>query len=187
LLTLAIVTRTLHSKILHASEAYVGFGNPLLDGDPARFHDDAMAAKLARNARCPHPKGQEASLSDRGATRMGVRSNGGLADVADVRTWAPLPETADELCDVAQNFGVDPATHLYIGSKATETEIKQLSDADTLANYKIVHFATHGAVAGELSGANEPGLILTPPDKASEVDDGYLSASEIAGLKLDAD
>jgi hypothetical protein len=35
--------------------------------------------------------------------------------------------------------------------------------------------------------ASEPGLLLTPPDKASETDDGYLSASEIAGLKLDAD
>jgi CHAT domain-containing protein len=42
-------------------------------------------------------------------------------------------------------------------------------------------------VAGELSGTTEPGLILTPPDNASELDDGYLSASEIAGLKLDAD
>src|SRR5262249_22323418 len=41
--------------------------------------------------------------------------------------------------------------------------------------------------AGQLSGTSEPGLILTPPDKASETDDGYLSASEIAGLRLDAD
>src|SRR5262249_33678792 len=31
------------------------------------------------------------------------------------------------------------------------------------------------------------GLILTPPATASTEDDGYLSASEIAGLKLDAD
>jgi tetratricopeptide (TPR) repeat protein/CHAT domain-containing protein len=175
------------AKESHASEAYVGFGNPLLDGDPARFRDDAMSAKLAREARCPQPQGHVASLSNRGATRTGVRSNGGLADVADVRTWAPLPETADELCDVAQNLGVDPVTHLYIGSKATEGEIKLLSNAGTLAKYKVVHFATHGAVAGELSGTSEPGLILTPPDTASEIDDGYLSASEIAALKLDAD
>jgi len=28
---------------------------------------------------------------------------------------------------------------------------------------------------------------MTPPERASQVDDGYLSASEIAGLKLDAD
>jgi CHAT domain-containing protein len=50
-----------------------------------------------------------------------------------------------------------------------------------------VHFATHGALAGELNAGAEPGLILTPPGEASLEDDGYLSASEIAGLKLDAD
>jgi CHAT domain-containing protein len=119
--------------------------------------------------------------------RTGVRSSGGLADVADLRTWAPLPETADELCDVAQDLGVDPKTHLYVGAKATETEIKRLSNTGALATYKVVHFATHGALAGELSGATEPGLIMTPPEHASQADDGYLSASEIAELKLDAD
>ena len=37
-------------------------------------------------------------------------------------------------------------------------------------------------------GRSRPiGLILTPPDQASEADDGYLTASEIAALKLDAD
>jgi CHAT domain-containing protein len=38
-----------------------------------------------------------------------------------------------------------------------------------------------------VSRASEPGLLLTPPDQASETDDGYLSASEIAGFMLDAD
>ena len=44
-----------------------------------------------------------------------------------------------------------------------------------------------------MQGAAEPGLILTPPAKgtsdaqALERDDGYLAASEIATLKLDAD
>src|SRR5208337_4602496 len=52
---------------------------------------------------------------------------------------------------------------------------------------RIVHFATHGALAGQVSGSNEPGLLLTPPDVPSEEDDGYLTASEIAALKLDAD
>jgi CHAT domain-containing protein len=33
----------------------------------------------------------------------------------------------------------------------------------------------------------EPGLILTPPKEQSDTDDGYLSASEVAALKLDAD
>ena len=50
-----------------------------------------------------------------------------------------------------------------------------------------MHFATHGALAGQVKGNAEPGLLLTPPDTPSEEDDGYLTASEIAGLKLDAD
>jgi hypothetical protein len=32
-----------------------------------------------------------------------------------------------------------------------------------------------------------PGLILTPPAEQADTDEGYLSASEVAALKLDAD
>jgi CHAT domain-containing protein len=61
------------------------------------------------------------------------------------------------------------------------------SQDGTLASYRVIHFATHGLVAGDLLGASEPGLLLTPPQTASDIDDGYLSASEVAALKLDAD
>jgi CHAT domain-containing protein len=76
---------------------------------------------------------------------------------------------------------------IRLGSHATETEIKRLSQSGQLATYRNVHFATHGALAGQVGGDSEPGLLLTPPDEATETDDGYLSASEVAGLKLDAD
>jgi CHAT domain-containing protein len=179
------------AKQSHASEPYIGFGDPLLNGDPTKFRGDAAAAKLAREKRCdPTLRQRVASvLGLRGGSRTVSRSSGGAVDVADLRTWAPLPETADEVCDVAHDLGVDPATHVYLGAAATETRIKQLSESGALAKHKIVHFATHGAVAGEISSATEAGLLLTPPDpdKASEIDDGYLSASDIAGLKLDAD
>jgi CHAT domain-containing protein len=178
------------AKASRATEPFIGFGDPLLNGDPARFQSDAEDAKRAREAKCPADAPRVAAIDERrDAARGSVRSNAGLADVADLLTWAPLPDTADELCAVAQKLGVDPAAHLYLGGKATETEIKQLSESGALARYRMVHFATHGAVAGELSGTAEPGLILTPPaaEKANQTDDGYLSASEIAALKLDAD
>src|SRR5262249_42709759 len=72
-------------------------------------------------------------------------------------------------------------------NRATEAEVKRMSEVGELAKYRIIHFATHGALAGQIGGNSEPGLILTPPDAATERDDGYLSASEIAALKLDAD
>jgi CHAT domain-containing protein len=56
-----------------------------------------------------------------------------------------------------------------------------------LTAYRILQFATHGLVAGDLSGLTEPALVLTPPDVATEADDGLLTASEIAALKVNAD
>ena len=55
---------------------------------------------------------------------------------------------------------------------------------------RSIHFATHGLLASEsesVGGAAEPALLLTPPVTASEADDGLLTASEVARLKLDAD
>ena len=119
-------------------------------------------------------------------TAGSVAMRGGLADAAVLSAQLPLPETADELCAVARAVGAAP-DHIFLGTRATETEVKSLSERGTLAQYRIVHFATHGVLPGQLANAAEPGLILTPPDKPSELDDGYLTASEIAELKLDAD
>jgi CHAT domain-containing protein len=98
----------------------------------------------------------------------------------------PLYETADELCEVARDLNAD-VNEIRLGAQATEAEVKRLSASGALADYRIVHFATHGALAGQLDPKAEPGLLLTPPEEASEEDDGYLTASEIAALKLDAD
>ena len=56
-----------------------------------------------------------------------------------------------------------------------------------LADYRIVYFATHGLVAGDVKGLAEPSLALTIPAQPSELDDGLLTASEVAQLKLNAD
>jgi CHAT domain-containing protein len=86
------------------------------------------------------------------------------------------------LCAVAKDLKVS-ANDILLGAKATETTLKRLD----LAQYRVLHFATHGTLAGEIEGTSEPGLILTPPKQQSDLDDGYLSASEVAALKLDAD
>jgi CHAT domain-containing protein len=56
-----------------------------------------------------------------------------------------------------------------------------------LADYGIVYFATHGLVAGDVKGVAEPSLVLSIPKVPSEFDDGLLTASEVAQLKLNAD
>lgn len=76
---------------------------------------------------------------------------------------------------------------IVLGSRASETTVKAMSNDGALADYKVVAFATHGLIAGELKGLAEPAIALTIPATASETDDGLLTASEAAGLKLDAD
>jgi CHAT domain-containing protein len=56
-----------------------------------------------------------------------------------------------------------------------------------LSDYQIIYFATHSLMAGEVNGLEEPALVLTLPSMISELDDGLLTASEVAQLKLNAD
>lgn len=95
---------------------------------------------------------------------------------------APLPETADELRAVAKRLNA-PESDIHLGPAATEAAVKR---ADLLP-YRVLYFATHGLVAGEVQGLAEPALVLSLPAEASELDDGLLTASEIAQLRLNAE
>jgi CHAT domain-containing protein len=93
-----------------------------------------------------------------------------------------LPDTADELNAVARDLGV-AASDIHLGSDASETTVKRVP----LADYGIVYFATHALVAGDVKGLAEPSLALSTPKQPSELDDGLLTSSEVAQLKLNAD
>src|SRR5262249_22560504 len=93
-----------------------------------------------------------------------------------------LEETAGELKAVAERLGASPRD-IHLRSAATETAVKRAS----LADYQVVYFATHGLIAGEVKGLDEPALVMTLPKVASELDDGLLTAGEVAQLKLNAD
>ncbi len=168
-----------------AEKPMAGFGNPLLDGPDERYEELAREARGKGSCIAPGEMKSAPSNAPRGGLPQ-IQTRGGLADTALLRKAPPLPETADELCAVAADLGAAPG-EVYLGARATEGQVKRLSQTGELAQFRIVHFATHGALAGQVRGTAEPGLLLTPPDTPSEEDDGYLTASEIAGLKLDAD
>ena len=143
------------AKTARASQPFVGFGDPLLDGDPGKGRGVDVAALFARGA---------------------------VADVSSVREMPRLPDTANELRALAKSLRAGGDT-VYLRERATET----LARSADLSDYRVLAFATHGLVAGELTGVAEPALVFTPPETGSEADDGLLTASEIATLKLDAD
>src|SRR5262249_22065009 len=151
----------------------IGFGNP-------RFGPTPSAE--ARGA----PK-RVASVRTAAAGETRTRSfttywRGSEVNVEALRDLPPLPETETELKTVARHLRASER-ELRLGLAATEAQVKQTD----LSQYRIVYFATHGLVAGEVKGLAEPALALTPPAKASPLDDGLLTASEVAQLRLNAD
>ena len=82
-----------------------------------------------------------------------------------------LPSTRDEVQTIAKTLQVDPSD-IKLGLDATVTAVKEAK----LHQYRVVYFATHGLVAGDLQkfskGKVEPALALTIPDKPTEFDNG---------------
>jgi CHAT domain-containing protein len=112
---------------------------------------------------------------------------GGQPDLASLAKALPqLPDTANEVRTIAEVLKAD-RNDLKLGAFASETTVKQTK----LDAYRIVYFATHGLVAGEVEKfakvKAEPALVLTIPEKPTDLDDGLLTASEVAQLKLNAD
>jgi len=82
---------------------------------------------------------------------------GAVADVAAVRELPRLPDTADELIALATAQGVGEEA-IYLQARATETRVRSMD----LSDYRILAFATHGLVSGEMKGLAEPSLVFTP-------------------------
>lgn len=146
---------------------FAGFGDPVLQGEAQQ--------RGFRNLRTV-PSANAILSWNQSATRAR------MADVTMLSQLTRLPGTATELENIRQALGA-PEESIRLAEQATETAVRT---AD-LADVRIIAFATHGLMPEDLSILTEPGLVFTPPAVATDNDDGYLSASEVASLRLDAD
>jgi CHAT domain-containing protein len=143
----------------------IGFGDPVFDPRAAP-QDERKNARSGGKARAYGDYWRGAGL-DRNML---------------MHALPPLPDTADELKAIAHALGA-PATDILLGRDATVTAVKRAP----LGDYRMVYFATHGLVAGDIKGLAEPSLALSIPAQPTPEDDGLLTASEVAQLKLNAD
>jgi CHAT domain-containing protein len=117
----------------------------------------------------------------RGGAMLATR---GAEAVADIRKLPRLPGAHDELVSEARALGADPQTALFTEERATRSSVMSLNDG-RLAHTRVIAFATHALIGGELQGLKEPALVLTPPRQPSEEDNGLLTIDDILRLKLD--
>lgn len=159
---------------------YIGYGNPVLKGGSNCEENLNVKHSLRwKGRRSPNLQDLPAGGSDPAKTRE------------IVNTQCPLPESEMEIRQVAQSFRAH-ASLIRLEKSASERDIKIRSSNGELAKYRVLHFATHGVLAGDTEvwtkRQGEPALILTPPDDAlDDDDDGLLLASEVAKLNTNAD
>lgn len=168
----ASALRTLRGLPVAAAkrEKFIGFGDP--------FFNAKQAAETQK-----YEVAQAGDVTTRGAPLIRRAAPSGGVDSAELGLLPRLPDTAEELTSIALALETDPTKVLHLGKAANERAVK----SQDLSRYRIVAFATHGLVPGELDGLTQPALALSAPNVADVDGDGLLTMEEILGLKLNAD
>ena len=151
---------------------FIGFGDPLFSREQA-----AEAAREAEAAQAVALSANDHRLALRSSPRTQQLNSSRLAMLPR------LPDTAEEIRSIAVAMNADLRRDIFVGARANEKTVKALD----LAGYRVLAFATHGLVPGDLDGLTQPALALSAPDVADVDGDGLLTMEEILGLRLDAD
>jgi CHAT domain-containing protein len=152
----------------------IGFGDPIFSkeqSDETTKEDNPIKTADASNVTRGVPLKR----------RNGPKLDG--VDSVQLSQLPPLPDTAEELKSIALALKADPSKALNLGKDASERNVKSMD----LSRVKIIAFATHGLVPGELDGLTQPALALTAPAVADSDGDGLLTMEEVLALKLNAD
>ncbi len=94
-----------------------------------------------------------------------------------------LSDTAEEIKSIARALDADAAKDIFLGENASEHQVKTMD----LSDRRVIAFATHALVPGDLDGLDQPALALSSPEVTGEDEDGLLTMGEILKLKLNAD
>jgi len=159
-------------------KAYAGFGDPVFN--PQQLAE-AQKENQTKTIVVAHQPGH---LNVRGI-RL---SNEGTLDSDKIVSCTldklnRLPDTSAEIKHIADALGASPNDDVFLGKKASEQQVKSMD----LSDRKVIAFATHALVPGDLDGLDQPALALSAPSIAGNDEDGLLTMGEILRLKLDAD
>ena len=146
---------------------FVGFGDPFFNK-----RQQLAARKESANVQ----------LASRGVAFRSAPQTRSI-DSAEIERLPRLPDTRTEIEQIARVMKADSNRDIYLGERANEETVKSLD----LTPYKVISFATHGLVPGDLNGLNQPALALSSPKVTGGKGDGLLTMGEILALKLNAD
>ena len=161
-------------KLPSANEAFIGWGDPVFSSQsPA-----APNAALARNVLLERASG--VAQLDVGDTA--------LPTAAHYSDMPALPDTRDELQAIAKILSANAQSDVILGANATRASVMAASANGSLARKRVVAFATHGLMAGDLPNLSQPALAMTvTPGAANNPLEPLLTLEDVLTLKLNAD
>ena len=165
----AILALNRHLGLAQASQPLFALGDCIYEKDSPRYL--AYKAGQGKAGELRHA-GPEKAMTMAAMTLKGVQLQ-----------FPPLPETRKTVEDLSSLFGVAPQPpQVLLDVYATKSKLRQAP----LDKFRYFFFGTHGFLANNLAGLQEPVLVLSQVDTKSQ-DDGFLTFSEVMNFKLDAD
>jgi CHAT domain-containing protein len=168
-----VLNRTHRIKPERRGTSLFALGDPVFDQSDERYvASRAEATRQVQMAAMPQEWGallRRVTLDD-SAKQVGYQP------------WRRLPATGVEVNQIAALFTSAGGADVRLGMQASEEEVKRADHS----RYRYEHYATHGALAGDVPNLKEPALVLSLPGETSS-EDGYLTMTEVFGLRLNAD
>ncbi len=104
------------------------------------------------------------------------------SDATTLANLPLLPASVPEL-EEARSLTGGSARDVVRNADFTAEKVMKMQ----LANYRIVHFATHALLSTDLACQSEPALITSTPAGATDAKGAFLTASTVLSMKLNAD
>jgi CHAT domain-containing protein len=157
-------------------------------GDPGRrpfvgFGDPLFSETQARRAGVAEPPATATAVASRGVPIRLRNLRIEHRNQTPLGALPRLPDTAEEIRSMAQAARADLGRDIFLGADANTERVKKLD----LTRYRIIAFATHGLVPGDLDGLTQPALALSAPEVAKVGGNGLLTMEDILALRLNAD
>ncbi|MBC7649341.1 MAG: CHAT domain-containing protein [Vitreoscilla sp.] len=165
-----------------ANQPFIGWGDPTFSNVATNFAANATPAEsTVRKVAIARGASVDDLTTEKLATRATAPSALRYADIP------PLPETRDELLAIANTLSAT-TSDVILGAAATRSSVLTSSQNGTLANRRVVAFATHGLMAGDLPNLSQPALALAASSAdASDPLAPLLTLEDVLTLKLNAD
>ena len=156
-------------QVLPASQAFMGWGDPLFDASQVVQPGNIRQVNLTRTA----------------AVNFGEDVARSAIKYAQIPA---LPETRAEVQAIAELLQADGTKDTYFGKEASRESVLQSSQSGQLGQRRVIVFATHGLVPGDLPNLRQPALALAA-NGTEDTDPmaALLTLEDVLSLKLNAD